>query len=216
MKTTRVNPLAAAMQRALASALEDTASAEPATAPPPPTAAPTASASRPASPREAAPTTAAAASVASKDVDLAAPHIDLPSSPRAFQPAATYSFRLRLSGRVASRYIRPDRDVEEVMEERLERCAAHDAETPLTFTDDQRRQLLDLLGTADPESVLRHVANLVTAGVNTAEGGVSIGRLQFSAEQLERTAFRCVGTETIEQKLQEFCNYGVNANVGLS
>lgn len=129
-----------------------------------------------------------------------------------YVPSSVYSFRLRVPGRIAAQYVQPNRDIEEVMEERLTRCATMTSETPLTFTDDQRRQLLDLLGVATPEDVLRHIRNLVTFATSSEAAGT----LKFSAQQLERVGFRCAAGETVNAKLQEYCDYGVNLQVGLT
>lgn len=131
-----------------------------------------------------------------------------------FLPNSHYTYRVSLSGRTASIYATAAAyrscDPEMVMEERLVRYADAPSETPLTFTDEQRRHLLNRLGTADPESIIRHIDELTSATV----AGTPL-QLTFTTQQLERAATRCVSGETLQQKLQEYCDYGVDLQTGL-
>lgn len=140
--------------------------------------------------------------------------------PTAYSPAATYTFRLHLRGSVASKYalaaVYAACDPEEVMERRLSRYAdASDTDSPLSFTDLQRREIMESLGTSDPESIVRHIRNLVSAAAVTTNG-TPVSTLRFSAQQLERVALRCAVGETLTDKLQEYADYGINLQTGLA
>jgi hypothetical protein len=101
--------------------------------------------------------------------------------------------------------------VDRIISERDAARAA--AAAGLHFSEDQRREILQLLGSVDPQSILQHIRNLVTARVNLPSSEPL--ELVFSAQQLERVGFRCSGGETLQQKLQEFCDYGINLETGL-
>lgn len=143
--------------------------------------------------------------------------IEAPETRSSLTPTAIYSWRIRLRGSTASKYAAfaasTNRDIEDAMEERLVRYADAESSTPLQFTDAQRSRIIALLGVADPESILRHIENLVTA--ESSSGAVPL-RLAFTAQQLERVGFRCAKGETFQQKLQEYADYGVNINIGLA
>jgi hypothetical protein len=136
-----------------------------------------------------------------------------------YLPTATYSFRVRLPGRVAAKYasaaVSAVCDPEEMMESRLTQYADSTSAAPLTFTDEERREIIDALGTADPESILRHIRDLVTPHVETLDG-VLVTTLRFTAQQLERILSRCAAGETLQSKLQEYADYGVNLQTGLA
>ena len=102
------------------------------------------------------------------------------------------------------------REIDELL---ATRTAGLQAAGGLHFSESQRREILTLLGAVDPQSVVQHIRNLVTARVNLPSSEPLT--LTFSAQQLERVGFRCSGGETLQGKLQEFCDYGINLETGL-
>ncbi len=144
-----------------------------------------------------------------------------PPAEHAFLPHASYAYRLRLPGSVVSKYAQSAAsarvDIEDVMEERLTRFAdspASDA-SPLQFSDAQRREIIELLGVFDPESVIASIRNLVTFHAADS-AGQRVETLRFSKLQLQRVGSRCVAGETLRDKLQEYADYGINLNTGLA
>lgn len=149
------------------------------------------------------------------------PHPAVTDTPRieaAYVDGFMYSFRLRLRGDLAKRYesiaVAGNVDAEEVMEDRLRRFVDAPS-TPLQFNDAERREIMQLLGTADPESVLRHIRQLVTFRTVDPSNPQQPADLVFTAQQLERIGFRATRGETAVQKLQEYCNYGIDLQTGL-
>jgi hypothetical protein len=84
----------------------------------------------------------------------------------------------------------------------------------LVFTPEQRLEIIRLFQTNDPESLMRHFRELVSAHGHDADGNV-VFVLRFTAQQLERIASRCAHGETLEAKAQEYADYGVDVNIGL-
>lgn len=162
--------------------------------------------------------TSAAASVAS----VAEDHIDPAVTDRSdfsaptYQPGAIYSLRLQLPGTAiqpyADRAAAQHLEAEDVMQRQLVRCSAHDDMKPLYLDDTDRLELERYLDTSfsSPRQLLDRVRRLVES-VGTA----GIPSLRFTPQQIERVASRCVKGETFADKLQEYCNFGINSNTGL-